>query len=104
MERHLIKDANRPSRGSKKEVAKPLDTESLELVTGDKGQVVTGAEEIKPGDSKRLWGAVFSGRVARKKAGAQGAIAPDTTQKKGAQKSAARPAAKKARRRSEQPS
>jgi hypothetical protein len=105
MERHLVQDADSPTRRSKDKAAKPLKPEDLELATGAKGPVVSGVEEIKPGDSKRLWGAVFSGKVApSEKAGTPADVATDKTRKKSAPKSAARPGAKKARRGSEQPS
>lgn len=96
MERHLVQDADGPTRKSNKKAAQPLKTADLELVTGDRGTVISGTEEIKPSDSKRFC-AVFSGKVAPKNT-----VAPDETKKKkSAQKSASRPVVKKKSRGSE---
>ncbi|MEP7013389.1 MAG: hypothetical protein ABJC13_23965 [Acidobacteriota bacterium] len=100
MERHLEKDADRPSRKSKKEVAKVLDNAALALASGEQDPVVSVVDD-NPGEKKRLW-AVFPVMVPPKKADAPAAIDPAKSGKKSATKGDARPAAQKARRRSEQ--
>jgi hypothetical protein len=100
MERYLMKDANRPSRRAKKGVVKPLDLAELDLVTGDQGPVVNGAEDGKPGENKRLWG-VFSGQIARQDGGTEVAASPEKGKKKSAGKPGPRSATQKGNRGSE---
>ncbi len=100
MERHLEKDADRPSRKSKNEVARVLDNAALALASGEQGPVA-GVVDDNPGEKKRLW-AVFPVMVPPKKADTSAAVDPAQSRKKSATQGDARPATQKVRRRPEQ--
>ncbi|HXU34595.1 MAG TPA: hypothetical protein VN851_28800 [Thermoanaerobaculia bacterium] len=102
MKRHLVKEANRPSQRSKKVAVKPLETPQLEPVTGDEGPILSGAEDVKPGENKKSW-PVFPVQVPRKKAGTPAAVNPEKSRKETARKPSVRPSSRKSRRGPEQP-
>ena len=81
MKRDPMRDAKSPARKSQRPVAQSLDAEDLRLATGDQGPIVSGVEEIKPGDNKRLVSA-YPVTVPRQKPGTPAAAGPEKSKKK----------------------